>query len=277
MCKFFSFVTKGSQKYYFDWPERVKLLKSNPDDYNPDSHCSISAKFKLDGDKVNKYEYNPLTGEFNVDQICIKDDQALAKKWVEKLDFKTIVEPLIIKPIIHPFEITSPEITDKHIELLKQWTSFRDSVRDSVMASFRASVWDSVGDSVGASVGASVWDSVRASVRDSVGDSVWDSVWDSVRDSVWDSVGASVGASVWDSVRDSVRASVWDSVGAYMSSFFDIKKWKYINHKEGENPFQCCIDLWEQGLVPNFDGGKWRLHGGGRVKILYEMQKTIVK
>ena len=237
MCKFFSFVTKGSQKYYFDWPTRVELLKSNPDDYNPDSHSSICHFFKITEDKVNKFEYDPLTGLFQVDQINIKDNRALAKKWVEKLDFKTIVKPLIIKPIIHPFKITPPEITDKHIELLKQWTSVWASVR----ASFRDSVWDSIGDSVGASV----------------------------RDSVWASFRDSVGVSVWDSVGDSVRASV----RAYTSSFFDIKKWVYIDHKEGENPFQSCIDLWEQGLVPSFNGKIWRLHGGEKSEVLYELKQ----
>ena len=47
---------------------------------------------------------------------------------------------------IHPFKISPPEITENHIQLLKQW----------------ASVWDSVWDSVGASVGDSVWASVGA-------------------------------------------------------------------------------------------------------------------
>jgi len=100
-------------------------------------------------------------------------------------------------------------------------------------------------------------------------DSVWDSVWNSVRDSIWNSVSASVwdsvGASVWDSVWDSVSASVWDSVmdsiWAYISSLFpNIKKWKYVNHEDGVNPFQSCIDLWKGGYVPSFDGKTWRLH-----------------
>ena len=107
--------------------------------------------------------------------------------------------------------------------------------------------------------------SVRASVGALVGASIWDSVWASVRDSVWASIWASVGASIWDSVRDSVGASVgasiWDSVWAYVSSLFpNIKKWKYINHKEGVNPFKSCIDLWKGGYVPSFDGKTWRLH-----------------
>ena len=66
-----------------------------------------------------------------------------------------------------------------------------------------------------------------------------------------------VWASIWDSVRDSVTDSVW----AYVSSLFpNIKKWKYINHKEGVNPFKSCIDLWKGGYVPSFDGKVWRLH-----------------
>ena len=128
-----------------------------------------------------------------------------------------------------------------------------------------ASVWASVGDSVG--------DSVWASVRDSVWDSVWASVWDSVGDSVGASVRDSVWDSVWDSVGDSVWASVWDSVWAYSSSLFpNIKKWKYIDHPEGENPFQPCIDLWRAGYVPSFDGRMWRLHVGTDAKIVYELE-----
>jgi hypothetical protein len=67
-----------------------------------------------------------------------------------------------------------------------------------------------------------------------------DSVRDSVRASVWDSV--------WDSVWASVRASVW----AYIATFFDIK-YKY--------DFSSAQELWKRGLVPSFDGEKWRLHG----------------
>ena len=218
MCKFFSFVTKGHKKYYFDWDMRKTLMKDNPNDYQPDSHSSICAFFKLDDDKVNKYEYNPLTKEFTVDQVNIKDNQGLAKKWVDKLDFKTIIEPLNLRPIIHPFKDIDKvdEVTEKHIELLMQW--------------------------------------------DSVGALVWDSVWASVRASV----GASVGASVWDSVWASVR----DSVGAIISSYFDLDNWVGIEHEEGVNPFMPCVELWEQGLVPSYDGKVWRLHSGENADIV---------
>jgi len=87
---------------------------------------------------------------------------------------------------------------------------------------------------------------------------VLDSVWDSVRASVW----------------DSVRASVGDSVLAYTSSFFNLPRsaWKYTERVKckGNNPFQPAIDLWKMGLVPSFDGKKWRLHGGEDGGVMWE-------
>jgi hypothetical protein len=94
--------------------------------------------------------------------------------------------------------------------------------------------------------------------------------WASVGASVWDSVWASVWDSVWASVRDSVGASVRDSVGAYMGSLFpQITEWKNAPRCAGY-PYQSCVDLWKQGLVPSFDGKIWRLHGGGGAKVLWE-------
>ena len=231
MCQFFSFVTDPinhpAEYYYLDWEYR----KANLEDDDADSHSHICSHFKLNEDRCNKYEFNPLTKAFVVDQVNSKrDDSEAAEKWANRQDFKTIVEPLIIKPIVHPFELPKVEKpTDEQIGWLKEWASVRDSVR--------VSVWDSVRDSVRASVWDSVGDSVRASV--------WDSVWDSVMDSV--------GVSVWDSVS----ASVW----AYLSSFFGI---------EYKHDFSLAIKLWEAGLVSSFDGETWRLHSGKNADIVYE-------
>jgi len=147
---------------------------------------------------------------------------------------------------INPLKINKPFDKEKVLKLLKEWDS--------------------------------VWASVRASVRASVGNSVWDSVWGSVWDSVWGSVWDSVWASVWDSVWGSVSCSVsgilWDFVGVYISSLFpSIKKWKYINHKEGVNPFQSGIDLWHMGLVPSFDGEFWRLHKGEKAEVVLKITR----
>jgi len=219
MCKFLAFVTNGkTDRYYFNAKQR-KAIKGRS--LEQDSHSSICTYFHLKEDKCNKYEYNPLIGEFTIDQINnTSDDSASAEKWIRGLDIKSVVPELIIKPIINSFKIEPPVIDEKILSLLREWTSVRDS--------FRGSVGDSVGDSVLGSVGASVWDSVRASV------------WASVLGSVW----------------DSVRNSVW----AYISSFFILQEWKYIDTKNGENPFQSCINLWEMGLIPSFDGTIWRLH-----------------
>ena len=154
------------------------------------------------------------------------------KKWLEELD-----KILVRKPIVHPFKTNPPEITEEHLALLREW----DSLRALVEASVGALVWASARDSVGASVG--------------------------------DSVGASVRASVWDSVRDSVGALVWNSVGAYYGSFFILYRndWKYTEKiKTDQYPFLSSVKLWEMGLVPSFDGEKWRLHGGKDAKVLWE-------
>ena len=247
MCNFFSFVTDPvnhpAEYYYFDWEYR----QSHLDDEGVDSHSHICAHFKLNEDRCNKYEFNPLTGRFDIDQInSERDDSNAAEKWAKRQDFKEIVETLIIKPIVKPFELPKVEqVTDEQIGWLKEWAS----VRDLVGASVWALVGDSVRDSVWALVGVSVRDLVLDSVRDLVGASVWASVRASVRDLV--------GASVWASVRDSVWASVW----AYISSFFA------INYKYN---FSSVANLWNAGLVPSFDGETWRLHSSENADVVYE-------
>ena len=254
MCNFFSFVTdperRAGKRFYYSWPQR----QEEEDDDRHDSHTAICTKYGLDEDTCNKYEYNPLTGYFNVDDANSPvNDSVQAEEWVRQMDFKQVVEPLIIKKIVNPF-LDMPKVDvaeERHMVLLKEWASVRDSVGASVRDSVRDSVWASVRDSVWDSVWASVWDSVWASVRDSVvGASVWASVRDSVRDSVW------------ASVRDSVWDSVWASVWAYISSFFNIQY---------AHDFSCAVKLWEEGIVPSFDGTTWRLHSGKSADVIYEI------
>jgi hypothetical protein len=228
-------VSDGAGKvYYFDYSIRKRIIAKELPYDSTDSHTSIADFYGFKGadeDMLNKYEYNPLTGSFVIDKMNNKDDLAQVKAFCQRINWKDIVPELIIKPIVHPFrDIQAGEVTDREIDLFDKWIA--------------------------------VWDSVRASV----GDSVWDSVWDSVSASV----GASVSASVRASVGDSVRASVWASVGAYTSSFFNLPNWKYMDHEAGINPFQPCIDLWESGFVPSFDGKVWRLHAGKEAKVVYE-------
>lgn len=235
MCSFFSFVTDGkTDRYFFDADKRKELKKSN---FELDSHASICKYFNLKEDNCNKYEYNPLTQKFIVDQINNKhDDSKLAEQWVEKLDFKTIIPELVIKPILYPFNINPPELNMSHILLLKQWDLIRDSVQGPIENS--------------------VLGSVRKSLLDSIGELVADSIWGSVWDSVW----ISIRKSIQKSIRDSVWDSVWDAAQSYFGSFVIINKWKYVKHIPGIYPFQCVVDLWEQGILPLFNGKEWQLH-----------------
>ena len=255
MCRFFSFVSDGNGKYWYtDWEQRKKL----DFDGNCDSHSRIAERAGFTGereDRLNKYEFNPFSGEFRVDAINVEDDRVEAEDWVRNvLDFRKVVEPLRLHPIVHPFkDVKKKKVSKKDIENLKKWDSAGfHSVWDSVWDYARDSVRGSVGESVRGSVGFhSVGDSVLGSVRGSVGDSV--------RGSVWGFVEGFVGGSM--------RISVWDFVWAYCSSFFQLDKWK------GVNPFQCGIDLWNRGFVPSFDGEVWRLHQGVNAEVVYEITK----
>ena len=121
MCNFFSFVTDPinhpAEYYFFDWVYR----KSHLDDDGVDSHSHICAYYLLNEDRCNKYEFNPLTKAFTIDQInSERDDSEAAEKWVNRLDFKTVVEPLIFKPIVNPFELPAVErVTVEQIDWLK--------------------------------------------------------------------------------------------------------------------------------------------------------------
>lgn len=165
MCQFLSLVSDGQGRImYFDWKLREKFLRGALGVESPDSHTSIASYFGFGGvkeDTLNKYEYNPLTGAFKIDQLnAANDDREVVRKFCEKLDFREIVPQLIIKPIVNPLSIKreSKNVTKKEIRLLKEWALVRASVRASVWVSIWASIEDSVWDSVGDSVG----DSVRA-------------------------------------------------------------------------------------------------------------------
>jgi hypothetical protein len=59
-------------------------------------------------------------------------------------------------------------------------------------------------------------------------------------------------------------------VEAYIGSLFPlITTWKRAPKTDGY-PYQPCVDLWKQGLVPSYDGKKWKLHGGPKGKALWE-------
>jgi hypothetical protein len=301
MCKAFSGICLRDKSviWKFGVDSHTSLCEQNGlKDNSADPMLMEFFKFEITP-KNNSY-LNPNEWVFRVDEqrepawLTPQHKEACFvahKGWLRKLN-----KILVRKEIIHPFKLEPPKkITEKHVRLLRQWARVRASVRASVGARVWDNVWASVRASVGASVGDSVGDSVWARVWANVGDSVrarvWARVWANVRPCVGARVRASVGASVWDRVRASVGASVgdrvrasvgdsvwdnvWDSVGdsvwAYTGSFFNLPKWQHVKHAKGKYPFEPCVQLWECGLVPSFDGKTWRLHGGPKGAILFEI------
>lgn len=217
-------------------------IEGLPYSWNVNYRCfevEVSGKQVIFDQYKQRFEKQTIIREVFKDELI-----ELAKAEEKRLGY--ILSEILFP--VNPFLIKTKDVTTKEIELLKQWVSVRASVGTSVRASVK--------DSIGTSVMTSVWDSVGTSVGTSVSALV--------KDSVWASVGTSVGALVGD--------SVWASFRAYISSLFpNIKKWKYIEHKKGKNPFQPCIDLWRTGFVPSFDGKTWKLHSGEEAKIVYQL------
>jgi len=241
---FFSFITtQDKQKFYFNWKQRKELKFSK----DCDSHSYI-AKY-LQENELHKWEYNPLTQRliFGMEHKIFEEDESQVLAWCKELDFKTIVEPLIIKPIIDPRKVIKQEWTKEDEENLRKWIS--------VVNSMGISVWDSVRAFVDASTGASKCDYVE----DSIQDAVWDSVEDVVRDSMINSERDSIGTPMKTLVWNSVIISIW----AYISSFFNISEFK---------KYRCYVALWERGFVPSFDGTIWRIHQGKDMAVIKEFK-----
>lgn len=256
MCKAFSCIVLKDRtvlwKFGVDSHDDILKMNNIPDD-------------TADADKVafcrveiiprNNDYFNPDIWMFNIDQnpipVWMEEDheQACWKAfWKWKENFEKI---LIKKQIINPFEIEPPEITDKHISLLKKWNSYRASIKNSIYNSNVASIWEST------------------EYR------IWKSIGGSIRDSIWASISEIIDDSYYEYGRDfyknSVRISIYNfitsyaiySVRAYAGSYFILTKesWEYMRKRRiTKYPYQSVVDLWEMGLVPSFDGKKWRLH-----------------
>jgi len=194
MCKFFSCLSDGKGKlFYLDAEMRNKVGEND----SPDSHSFIVeylakeellAKSNRTQDRLNSWEYNPLTKNLNCDQMNTRDDTKAVHRQLDAMDWKTIVPQLNVKELFNPLEDRARHKVTRHeIDSLRQWALIGDAAKASV----EDYIWASVGDVV------------RASVRDSV----------------WALFGNLAGNLVGKSVRYSVEDLVW----AYISSFFDDK------------------------------------------------------
>ena len=81
MCNFFSFISDGHGNFnYFTAADREFFRIDNPEEYEMDSHTSISAFHGVNEDACNKYEYS--RDGFMIDQINTHDDSTMAEKWI---------------------------------------------------------------------------------------------------------------------------------------------------------------------------------------------------
>jgi len=158
MYNFFSFMSsRNGQKFYFNWEQRKEREHKNCDNY-----LEIAKHFNVKENELHKWRYNPLTQEltFNSEKKVFEEDESQVLAWCKGLDFKTIIEPLIIKPIIDPRKVKKHKWTKEDEKNLREWDLeerytgrylmeyIKNRVGDSVMLSINKNILDSFGESI---------------------------------------------------------------------------------------------------------------------------------
>jgi len=96
MCEFISFVSDGRDFYAIKKEERRKhnywIGSDGPDGFQPDSHSYLAERFKLNVDKINKYEFDFVAGKFTIDQLNIEDDAASAERWIKEKSIEDFID-----------------------------------------------------------------------------------------------------------------------------------------------------------------------------------------
>ena len=157
MCQFFSCISNGKGKIRYFNADIRQQIRDGKLSYSEDSHDSLCSYFKTEIplDRANKYEYDPTTGEFTIDQINAKDDEGFPlddSKQVEafcrKLDFNEVVPNWsYIANVLKRLKTYKP---NNPITATKMPD---EQIMRGVLVRIKASVGDSVWDSVRASVG----------------------------------------------------------------------------------------------------------------------------
>ncbi len=166
MCNFFSCISNGKGKiWYFDASIRADI-RAGKLKYEEDSHASIANYFRRDmrltEDQVNKYEYDPMSGQFTVDDQYATDENGL------KLDDRERVEALcrnldfssIVANWSYVQDILTRLKSYKHENPFTAEEMPEPSKIKAVMTSIRGQVWGQVGDQVWGQVWDQVWGQV---------------------------------------------------------------------------------------------------------------------
>lgn len=233
MAKFFAFCTNPGtgECLYFDWELRQKCLFGELD-YNPDSHTSIADYFGYKGageDVLNKYTYNPFSGELEVNQI---NRPLSEKEWdreglFKNLNFKEILPALVVKKMEEPPSLSlSAEQMVKAKRHLKAWAKERFPNRVPSRSTISSGVQELSGKSV--------WLALEEA---------FDGSFPELRNKVRGSV---------NSPDNRTGPEINNVIWAYAASFF-----RYYRHTGSS--FNPALQLWCRGLFPVFDGGRWIL------------------
>ena len=162
MCKAFScLVTKSGRVYWktgIDEHDSLwSMFKDRDKQLMEKSGLRREQQFaRIEISPQNNNYLNPDKWVFRVDQETpnwLSDDHENKCRQAHKEWLKEVYNQINLEEArnpIHPFKIKPPrKIVKKHLELLREWASVRDSVGDSVWGS----TWDSVWDSTWAYVG----------------------------------------------------------------------------------------------------------------------------
>jgi len=259
MCQFFSFITDGmGNPYYFNHEQRKERGFNN----ECDSHSYIAEYFKPNkfdkrteraDDVVNKYEYNPFTKKFVIDQINILGDSKQAEKWIRKLDF-SIIEPRIDfnKSFKEPLEIKhGKEVSEFEINLLREWYQLGNLLREPLKWQLR----DQLGYPLRGQLGDQLW----VQLGDQLGDLLGDQLWKQIGDQLWDQLGYQF--------KDQLRNQLWGQLYSFATTF--VKDFKFKDKKQ-EDLVNCINSLWSYGLMPFKVGNKLCLYTLNTCEKIYE-------
>ena len=89
--------------------------------------------------------------------------------------------------------------------------------------------------------------------------------WASVCKTTWTKKSPS--AKVWNMIRESFKKGAFNDSG--LASIRDA----VLTYDCYCRRFKPLVQLWEMGLVPVFDGKKWKLHAGKNAEVIFEIDK----
>ena len=232
MCEWFSFLSDGKGKFfYFSDEQRKSFLKSNPNKLNMDSHASLAEYYFGNSkaeDKSNKYEYNPFTETFKIDQINTTNDSQEAEKWVKEL-FKR--EFLYIKNAKKEIERIKNIKWFKPIKTInkKQLQVKANLIAKAFNLDFKVSL--EINKLETSAAESAAWSAAESAARSAARSAAESAAWIAARSAAW----SAAESAAWIAAESAAR-----------SAAFEISA--DVNTKYKTNPFKLLVDLLEKGF-----------------------------